>query len=154
MYIIKMTNKYFDSFIKYIEEYAGTRGWDWDHKITQNEFMEMCMPINSNDKVINDAPDPVEVMLFFEMIDSNKEGTISVEDLASNFAEVQCFIENGCNYVSYKNEKNNSKKKIPEIKRMLDNVIEEINLKEQDYLGPEEFYNLVVAAVEISHSKR
>ena len=108
------------------------------------------MPLNSNDNVLHTSPDPAEVMLFFEMIDERQEGTVSVESLAKHISEVECFVENNCDYNQYLNNKNDTKKQLPLILKNLDKLIGEISLKEDDFLTPEEFYNLIVAAAEIN----
>lgn len=74
-------------------------------------------------------------------------------DLATHMAEVDCFMKSECDYNKYLTNKTDAKKSIPVLTTQLDQLIDEITLRNSDYLGPDEFYNLIVAAVEINRNK-
>lgn len=105
------------------------------------------MPCSSN-IVAGDSPDPAEVMLFFELIDEDRNGTINVNQITKKLNEVECFIDSGCDYQS---SKDNLKKYVnskTEIHKQVEKYIDSINLTNQEFLTPEDFYNFIAAVYE------
>ena len=103
----------FYSFIKYIEEYAYNRGWKWDEEINAQDLWDICMPVETSNIGAN-PPDPVEVMLFFEMIDKNRDGVVRVDDLSIHLADIDWFVGSNWDYenflVNKRNYANNAEK--------------------------------------------
>ena len=81
----------FYSFIKYIEEYAYNRNWKWDEEITAQDLWDICMPVETSNIGVS-SPNPVEVMLFFEMIDTNRDGVVKVDDISAYLADIDLFV--------------------------------------------------------------
>ena len=89
IYAYYITNEgEFYTFIKYIEEHININKIKLDSIMEREDLINLCMPCHSRAKIIK-APEPVEVMLFFELIDSDRNGTIRVDELADKLTEVQ-----------------------------------------------------------------
>ena len=149
MLFIIQRNSEFYTFIKYIEEYINDNNLRLNERMKKVELVNLCMPCHSRAFKLS-APDPVEVMLFFEMIDLDKSGTIRVEELAECLSEVECFVASGWNYHKYIEHIESFGETKAGYKIQLDKVIGELSLTDEDYLTPEEFYNFIAAVMEVA----
>ncbi|CAI2380699.1 unnamed protein product [Moneuplotes crassus] len=150
VYAYYVTNEEeFYTFIKYIEEYINNNRIKIDGTMSREELIHLCMPCHSRAKLL-DSPDPVEVMLFFELIDIEMTGTIELDELSKRLAEVNCFVDSGCDYKTYTKNLKSYGTVNKEFRESITNIIDQLSLKEDNFLTPEEFYNFVAAAMEIN----
>ena len=45
------------------------------------------MPVETSEVGVS-SPDPIEVMLFFEMIDTNRDGVVKVDDISTHLSDI------------------------------------------------------------------